>query len=165
MGEPNIIIEFIDIIGLYGPFILFALSIYFLYPTLSYLSVYLIVCISNSLINNILKNWIREPRPKDPISYYDDNQLTGAQMYGMPSGHAQSVIFSTVFIYLTTNSRTLLLLYVFISALSIFQRWKYRRHTIKQLLAGSIVGAIIALCSIYITKQFLEKYKTSNKIL
>lgn len=161
----NILSSSFDLIGLYAPIILFLSSIYLLYPTLPYLYAFIFCSVLNSFINNGLKQWIREPRPKNPISYYDDIHIVGSQIYGMPSGHAQSVYFSTVFVFLVTKSIPVLLIFVFVSFLSIYQRWKYRRHSENQLLAGSLVGAFIAYTSFYITKHYLEKYKQSNHIL
>lgn len=156
----NIIIETIDIVGLYGPAILFFPSLILLYSTKPYFYVYITMSLINLFLNNGLKLWVREPRPQNPISYYDDNQITGAQYYGMPSGHAQSVLFSTVFVFLTTRSPHLLIWYVFISSLSIYQRWKYRRHTANQLIIGSIIGMTVAYVSFTMTKYYLETYKT-----
>lgn len=161
----NYLIELFDIIGLNGPFILFAVSIYYLYSVLPYLYAFLVCSVLNFFINNGLKEFIREPRPKSPISYYDDTTIVGTQVFGMPSGHAQSVFFSTIFVYLTTKSVSILLFFGFISAVTIYQRFRYKRHTAKQLVVGSLIGGFVGYICFYITKCYLERYKANNRIL
>jgi len=97
----------------------------------------------NSGVNKILKGIIKEPRPEDSINITNLEVHNGADIYGMPSGHSQSVSFSTVFVYLVQKSTWLLLLNTIILMLTILQRWNYRKHTMVQLVAGSIVGVLV----------------------
>jgi membrane-associated phospholipid phosphatase len=113
----------------------------------------------------LLKQVFREPRPPNPLPFVDSNDLIGNNYYGLPSGHAQSVFFSLTFLYQVmkpgSNSDTIFTLYIMscITVLTLYQRWKYRRHTIKQLIVGAIVGALFAWTLVFITKTYLHKYK------
>ena len=83
-------------------------------------------------------------------------------IYGMPSGHAQSVSYSLMYLYLVQCSGYMALLNITILGLTLFQRWNYRKHTIIQLLVGTIVGLTIGLTSFYIIKMNLEDIKTKT---
>jgi len=138
-----------DYIGHYGPIITFAITCFYLLFVNKHL--YFIVFLGgfwvNLIINNLLKSVIREPRPSRQIPYID-NVFTGAQIYGMPSGHAQMCFYNFGFLYCIIasvnkyNNQLLVLLStsLFISIITLYQRFKFRRHTIKQLFVGSLVG-------------------------
>ena len=148
--------KIIDSIGHYGPAILFVITSYSLFERHIYLFVFVVGFILNSFMNLFLKQLFREPRPKDPLPFIDSNNLIGNNYYGLPSGHAQSVFFSLTFLYLTNNSIFMLYIMSCITVITIYQRWKYRRHTIKQLIIGSFVGSLFAWIIIYITKMYLH---------
>ena len=59
----------------------------------------------------------------------------------MPSGHTQSMIFSTIFIYFSLRKKNWLYVYLFISVLTMAQRVVYNHHTIFQVIVGALVGA------------------------
>jgi membrane-associated phospholipid phosphatase len=116
-------------------------------------------------MNMLLKQIFREPRPQNPMTFIDSNDMIGNNYYGLPSGHAQSVFFSLTFFYKVikpaSNSNTIFILYIMscICILTLYQRWKYRRHTIKQLLFGAVVGTFFAWTLVFITKTYLHSYK------
>ena len=155
----------IDYIGHYGPPILFVLTFYSLFHRNIYMFVFLFGTLINCWINMLLKQVFREPRPQNPIAFVDSNDLIGNNYYGLPSGHAQSVFFSLTFLYQVmkpvSNYTTIFILYIMscISIITLYQRWKYRRHTIKQLLFGAIVGSFFAWTLVFITKTYLHSYK------
>jgi membrane-associated phospholipid phosphatase len=103
--NPNII----DIIGISGPLILFIISVIYLWKQ-KYIYGYLLFYIINSFINNLLKISIKEPRPTNNIN----EKYTEIHKYGMPSYHAQSVVFSLVYLYLVNKSTFLLIIEIFI---------------------------------------------------
>ena len=74
----------------------------------------------------------------------------------MPSGHAQSSMFSLTYLYLVKQSPSWLLIELFIAILTLYQRWNYRRHTIQQLFVGSVVGIVFAYISFVISKRYLR---------
>jgi membrane-associated phospholipid phosphatase len=60
----------------------------------------------------------------------------------MPSGHAQSAFFSTIFIYLALKDIRITIGYLFIALLTIYQRVLFKEHSVIQVLAGAIVGIL-----------------------
>jgi len=154
----------IDIIGYYGPVILFAITFYFLIKRTPYLIVFTFGSIANTLLNKMIKVITREPRPKNQIPFLENldnsNQI---EQYGFPSGHAQSVFFSLTFLALTQTSLTIVYFMTMLCAITIYQRYKYRRHTIKQLTAGSIIGTLFAYVLVYLTQKYL--YNNKNNVL
>ena len=141
-------------IGAYGPNILMFLSIYLLSDKGNLLFYYIIGFIIETILNLILKGIIKQPRP-----CFDTKEFNLAlknnkrfmikdglpfDMYGMPSGHSSSVIFSTIFIYLALRKTNWLYLYLLISAITISQRVVYNYHSISQVIVGAFVGAIFA---------------------
>lgn len=140
-GEWNNISDIVYSIGFYGPLILLVLNIFYLKDQYYVLMVYLIGWIINIGINKCLKVLFRENRPKGNRVSFD---MEPEEKYGMPSGHAQSVFFSLTFLFLVNGSYILLYISLFIAALTIYQRWFDKAHSIVQLFVGSIVGAIFA---------------------
>ncbi len=117
-------------IGNWGPFLLFIISFFLLYKTPFFLYLYIIGFILNSLINVFLKNIIRQPRPNIKRA-----------SFGMPSGHAQSVFFSTMFILLTLKIPLYITsIYLLISFNTGYQSVKYNYHTISQVIIGCLIG-------------------------
>lgn len=137
----------LDYIGHTGPYITFIItSLYLLFiSNYLFLAIYSVGVLCNLQIIAILKNWIREPRPKNPVPYID-HAFVGPHVYGMPSGHAEICFFNITFLWLTLFYRPkiwwILYISVGITLLTLYQRWKYRRHTIEQLAVGSLVGIL-----------------------
>jgi membrane-associated phospholipid phosphatase len=144
-----------DKIGFFGPLILFSIGIYNLLDQKIYLVSYLVFFITNTLVNKILKTLIQQERPRNGKSIMDE-QYKGTEIYGMPSGHAQSSFYSLSFLYFVKGSPEWLILELFIASLTVFQRWKYRQHTPEQLFTGSIVGIGFAYFSYWTTKHYLS---------
>lgn len=148
--------KFIDVIGLSGPLILFLITIVNLWKQ-KYIYGYLVFYIVNSFINNLLKISIKEPRPQNT----SNEKYTEIHKYGMPSYHAQSVVFSLTFLYLVNKSTFLLIIEIFIVFITLYQRWHNRYHTVEQLAIGSFIGSINAYIGYFITKQY---FVTSRSI-
>jgi len=155
--EENQIILFFDKLGYNGPLIMFILSIICLSKTNLYLYGYLFFWVLNKISNEELKMIFREPRPKgfDEINAFDNNKFEGAHRYGMPSGHAQTTFFSIAYLWYVFRSLNILFSGVFIGMLTVIQRWKYKKHSAKQLLIGSILGIFFAYISYFIVHLFI----------
>ena len=151
----------------YSHFILIIISLFLLWNNNTLLYYYIIGVSLNELINILLKILIKQDRPntkknnntneKDnendnnksditDIANNDKNKLlsSNVQMYGMPSGHAQSVSFSTMFIYLSLHNIYLTSFFIIISSISIFQRVYLKFHTIEQVIVGVLVGSFLS---------------------
>ena len=134
-----------DHLGFYGPLIAMVMAFVFLWNQPKFLIVYAIFVFVNQFINKGLKLLFREPRPENPIHFSEYEKYSNEEKYGMPSGHAQSIVFTIVFLWLVKRSPDIFMVTGFIGAITLYQRFKYRRHTISQLIIGSIAGFVVAV--------------------
>ena len=144
---PSPIIYALDLVVLLGPVILFLVSGWQLWGNGIYWTLSIVVFCINIFINIGLKQLIREPRPVGGqiMTIYDT--YTGVLDYGMPSGHSQMAFGLVTFLYLVKQSVSSLLGGLWIISLTVYQRWKYRRHSIEQVAVGAIVGILVAYIS------------------
>jgi membrane-associated phospholipid phosphatase len=149
--------KIVDTIGYFGPHINFIITIILLWKQNKYLYGYLIFYIISVFINILLKSLIREPRPTDGknIMDFEKNAYEGIQEFGMPSGHAQSCFYSMTYLYLVKDAPKWVIMELFIASLTIYQRWSYHRHTIQQLMVGSIIGLFIGWFSVTFINIYL----------
>jgi membrane-associated phospholipid phosphatase len=161
----NEIIKNIIGFGEYGPIVLFFSSIFLLYDKSNLVLFYLLGFVLNVFLNLILKGIFQQPRPNENIKLFNlaiNNAkksifLNGIpfNIYGMPSGHAQSCFYSLVFIYLAlkNKNKNIIIVYILIAILTLYQRYYDKFHTILQLFVGSIVGSIFAFFIYYLSKK------------
>lgn len=149
-------ISLFDYIGFFGPIIVIIISVIKLWNQPQYLIGYACFELINSIINSVSKLLIRQERPAGGRSIINEN-YSGSNIYGMPSSHTQNVAYSTIFLYLVKKSPTYLILELFILALTFYQRWKYKRHTVEQLFIGTGVGVLIGYFGFYMTKMAIQK--------
>jgi membrane-associated phospholipid phosphatase len=148
----------IDLIGFHGPIIAAVITLTSLFYQKPFLYAFILFSILNYVINGLLKSSIREPRPSGSIPIHDlDKEDGNKTSFGMPSGHAQLIFFSTTFLYLVKKNTYLLLFELFLCALTLYQRWKYRKHSVQQLLVGSGVGAGFAYGAYSLTHYYLTR--------
>lgn len=155
------LIYYMDLVGFYGPLIIGLINVFALWCRKMYLISYVLFFAINSFINGILKNLIQQPRPSGQI-YLNDHDIvpdSAPSKYGMPSGHAQSVGYSITYLYLVVNNPIILYISLFIGALTIYQRFKYRRHTLTQLFVGLVIGSIVAMVSYEATRTLILQSK------
>ena len=99
-------------------------------------------------VNRVLKVLIKQPRPGTPKS----------TNYGMPSGHVQAVAFTVSYLMfanqLVTQACSLFrpILYVLYVAMSAWQRVYCNRHTVEQVVAGCIMGVLMAYIVSHVVK-------------
>jgi len=109
---------------------------------------YVIGYIGNEILNMILKRLFQQPRPDEErkdifnmeIKY---GEKIDSNRYGMPSRHAQSVFYSTVFVQLVLKKPWITVVYFCISLLTLYERKESNKHYITQLMAGSMIGIIV----------------------
>jgi membrane-associated phospholipid phosphatase len=153
-------------IGELGPLILNLFSIYHLWNKKSLLFYYIEGAFFNKLLNAILKYLIKEPRPSEDVKKFNlamengenfgfKNYLT-YDIYGMPSGHEQSCLYSTSFIYLSLKDPILLYIYSILSIITGSQRIKYNFHTGKQVIIGGIVGTLFGSSMYYFANDMIK---------
>lgn len=114
-----------------------------------YLLFFLLFFIVNYYCNDFLKHYIKETRPSaykttpGPTLKYEN--FSNHQSYGMPSGHAQEMFYSLIFLFLARTQFTVYSVAgIFVTAITVFQRFKNKRHTAEQLAAGAAVGSVVA---------------------
>jgi len=155
----------LDYIGYFGPQILFLTSIFLLRKKSTLLYIYLLASFINIIINYGLKGLICDPRPSEDIHLFNielngskiNGRRFGFDRFGMPSGHAQSSFFSLVFIYLAFKDIKITFVYLLISLITLYQRVKYKNHSIGQVIVGAFVGAIIASAFFKYSQHILKK--------
>lgn len=141
---PPPAIYMLDLIGLFGPVILFVVNIWYLWGNRIYWIWNIALFFINMNINGALKDWIREPRPEGGRSMTTYETYKGVQEYGMPSGHSQLAFGLVTYSYLVKPDTMYLIGGISIICLTLYQRWKYKRHSIEQLGAGAVVGIVVA---------------------
>lgn len=153
----------------YGPILLFFLSLYLLFNNKILLIFYTFGIILNSILNKLLKNTIQQHRP-----LYNNKTLQLKQdtlkyslpfdLFGMPSGHAQMVFFTTVFVYLSAANAKLFYLYLIFSLFICYQRVAFGYHSTTQVIVGATVGTIFAYFIYYLYQVYKNKNKSNNYI-
>lgn len=134
-----------DYLGYFGPVIISVVLCIILRKRPNMLLLYVFFLIINTVANGLLKLLIGESRPVEQRFLTHFEKETDSHTYGMPSGHAQSVSYTIAFVYLFSHSPSVLVGVSFIGALTLYQRYKFSRHYVSQLLAGMVIGALIAL--------------------
>ena len=147
---------FLDTLGFYGPWICMICVIVALWKRPAFVVLYVVFFWLNQLLNPLLKLTFREERPSNPIPFSNHERYKGAHFYGMPSGHAESVGFSFVFLLLLEGYRSWWLYVVgMIMMVTCIQRWKYRRHTVEQIIAGLFFGGMFAWIVLYLFDDYM----------
>jgi membrane-associated phospholipid phosphatase len=144
-------------IGQFGPIILFLFSLFLLQKKQTLLFYYIVGFFSNAILNLVLKGIIKQPRPNEEDTKLFDLAIKNGHrfsfkngiphdIYGMPSGHAESCLYSTLFIYLALKQKNILYFYLAISIITMAQRVIYNMHTVIQVIVGAIVGGLFGYC-------------------
>jgi membrane-associated phospholipid phosphatase len=115
---------------------------------------------SSHLLNVFIKNTLRAPRPdsaQDPqfanLKPTLKNYLSIHKHYGMPSGHAQAMFSQLIFIALYFRNHWLTGIAFGQTLLTLWQRYETRRHSFKQLVAGSLLGTLVGFIFLKIFKR------------
>jgi len=145
---------FIYNFGKSGPLVLFVYSLYLLWNKSNLLYYYICGIFLDAILNLVLKGLIKEPRPSEDPKLFNLALKHSARfkfingypydVFGMPSGHSESVFFSTIFIYLALKDIKITILYLIISLLTMYHRVLTNNHTVLQVLAGALVGILFA---------------------
>jgi membrane-associated phospholipid phosphatase len=153
--DPTAKTSVFDYIGFYAPNALSLLVAVLLLNQLKYLAVFVIFFFVNHYVNHSLKEYIRQPRPTGSRPLVDESY--DRTNYGMPSYHSQMIWFVTVFLYLVKRNVRWLIAFVAIAFLTMYQRWKYKAHSITQLAAGGALGTGIAFLAYSLTNAYLRR--------
>jgi membrane-associated phospholipid phosphatase len=164
--------ELFNNLGKFGPIILNITSIYFLQNKHTLLFYYIIGGFSDAILNLILKGLIQQPRPSENMEAFRLALTHGRRflfkdglphdVFGMPSGHAESVFFSTAFIYCALKNKYIIYGYLALSLIVISQRVVMGHHTPLQVLVGAIVGAAFGLFVYYLATLNIKGHITEK---
>jgi membrane-associated phospholipid phosphatase len=145
--------------GEIGPIILFVPTIFLLFNKRNALIYYISGSFLNCILNIFLKLLIKQPRPSDDPDKFEllmerrkHLLLIPYDVFGMPSGHTQSVAFTTVFVFLTIRNDIFRGFCVLIALVTTWQRVEYNYHTVLQVIVGGIVGFLFAFLMFYLNK-------------
>lgn len=157
----------LDSAGFYGMFIMATINGFALWKQQTYLIYYFVFLFLNNILNQTIKVLVKQPRPTGykELKDMDHANYTGVHLYGMPSGHSQSVFFSLTFLWCVVRSVPLFILGLFICAITLYQRWKYKKHSIEQLAVGAFVGSCFGYFVYYFVKTNLKNVLSRNLIL
>lgn len=142
---PSIFTDIIDYLGFYSYRILFwiAVIILFVKEKYGFLFFFVFFYYILKIIVKIIKPIIRNPRPLYPIPFYINENLTGFEKFGFPSGHASSSFYVLSYLWYCSGAGNWTWVYpffLFICICALYQRYVYRRHTFIQLIAGMLIG-------------------------
>ena len=152
--------------GNYGPIILYIITNYLLWnkPTLLYY--YHIGFFTCTILNLVLKGILKQPRPSEDPKEFNLAITNGHRfifkngiphdIFGMPSGHSQLSLFTTVFIILCLKNVKISWTFCIISLIIMYQRVKDNHHTVFQVIVGAIVGILYAYLFHYFAKESLK---------
>jgi membrane-associated phospholipid phosphatase len=153
-------------IGNYGPIILFFYSLCLLSKKQNLLSYYIVGIFLNTILNLILKVSFQQPRPSEDPKLFNLALKKGKHLmfnngipfdiFGMPSGHTQSSIFSTTFVFLSTKKYNSLIVYLLLSLTTMYQRVKYNFHTVFQVFVGAFVGFLFGYLFYYLSQEKIK---------
>ena len=139
-------------VGDNGPYIMILASFGLLFSKPRMFFYFIVGIFLSFIVNNILKGVIKQPIPefntKSVSIALQTNAMRyilGYDIYGMPSGHAQTSFFITTFIYLVTRQVLITFFMILLSIMVMFQRVMYNEHTISQVLVGAIIGILFGV--------------------
>lgn len=160
----NIIIyKLFEEFGKFGPFLLIFLSMYLLWNKNTLFFFYTIGLFIDSILNIVLKGIIQEPRPYVDTKTFNLALTHGRRflfkdgipydIFGMPSGHSQSSLFSTIFVYLAFKNTRLSFMYLLSSLIIMAQRVEFNQHSILQVCVGATIGCLTGYLFYYLATQ------------
>ena len=156
--------ELINYIGYYGPIILLISTIILLFNTKIFLYTYFLGFVINSIFNFIIKGAIKQKRPLNDVkSKIIKESRLGNEIYGMPSGHSQSVMFSTLFVFRALKNDLITFIYLIISGTTMWQRVCNYSHSLLQILIGGTLGSIFGYYAYKYAKKINKKMKKNKK--
>jgi membrane-associated phospholipid phosphatase len=150
-------------IGYYGPYILFLLSLLFVFPQKILFLYTILGFIANQSINSTFKHVFKQERPSNTFVHFTPsghivdipvNKMSDTDKYGMPSGHSQTVWFLTTFLYLALKTTWITLLFASIACITSIQRVVYKNHTFTQVFVGACFGIIFAYFYYHLFRKF-----------
>ena len=149
----------------YGPFFLIILSWFLLWNKNTLFFYYTIGLFLDTILNLVLKGLFKHPRPSEDLQKFNLAITHGKRflfkdgmpydIFGMPSSHSQSVLFSTIFMYFALKDKKIIYIYLIISLLTIIQRIYSYNHTLFQTIVGAFIGSLVGYLMFFLSGQKL----------
>ena len=159
----DVFTDFFHEVETIGPAILGVLPIYLLWNKKNLFFYYIIGFLISALVNLVLKGLLQMPRPYEDAGRFNLALTHGRRfifksglpfdIFGMPSGHAQMVFYSTTFLYLSLRNMNILYFCLSVSLLTVSQRVVFNYHTPLQVIVGAIVGIGMGYLIYYIARN------------
>ena len=164
--------KIVQVIGENGPLILFILSIIIFINKTNLLIYNVVGGILNVFFNLFLKGIFKHPRPNEDMKKFNLMVKNGQRffykdgipydLFGMPSTHAQTVFFYTMYCFLALNNNTYII-FLLISIITLFQRVNDEHHSYLQVIIGAIIGSIVGYLFYHLSKTYYKKDLTHKK--
>ena len=150
-------------VGENGPIILIFANIFAMFKKVHFQFYYVLFTLISALLNAVLKPIFKHPRPS-----IDEETFRAVlkrnerfikrhghlyDIFGMPSGHMQSVIYSTLFNYLVFHNSQMTSVFLLISLITMIQRVVYNHHTFLQVIIGGCIGVMVACVAYYLARN------------
>ena len=146
MYVTSTLIYLLLLVAYIGPIILITITTILLWKKETLLFYFILGATINIALNFFLKDVFKEPRPTGNQQIIqlaiNNGKRMGSQVYGMPSGHAQTAFYCAAFILLSLNNWKITVLYVMMALFTCYQRYIYKEHTLWQLFVGALVGLV-----------------------
>jgi membrane-associated phospholipid phosphatase len=149
--------------GRFGPFILLVFASYLLWNKSNLFFYYQIGIVISAILNLILKGILKQPRPSEDLKEFNLALKNGHRfvfkngvphdIFGMPSGHSQSAMFTTTYIFLALKNIKISLLFLVATVLTMAQRVIDNHHTFYQVVVGGLTGLVYAYLFYYFSQQ------------
>lgn len=153
-------------LGRFGPVVLALFSLYLLSNKQNLQFYYLVGFFINSILNLVLKGIIQQPRPSEDdkkfglaIKYIPETIFKDGvpfNMFGMPSGHTQSALYSTTYIFLSLRDIRILIFYTALSLIIMVERVINNHHIAFQVIIGAFIGAFIGYIAFHFAGSVIE---------
>jgi len=173
MELNNFLEKAFDKIGGNGPLIAIFANIFLMVKKPHFQFYYVLFALISMILNASLKQLIKQPRPSISKETFQSMLKQRERfvkrhgqpydIFGMPSGHTQSMIYSTLFNYLVFKDVNMSIAFLLLSLLTMVQRVVYNHHTVLQIIAGGCVGILIAFVAFYFAKNNIVGKFTAKK--
>jgi membrane-associated phospholipid phosphatase len=140
------------LVGTYAPFAMATLSVGLLRAKPNYLYFFALGLVANTVLNIALKGAIKQPRPNTG-NYHG---VVRSDIYGMPSGHAQSIAFMASYVWCVLRSYEWAWIYAVALFATAIDRCHRNFHTPFQLIAGSAVGLCVGIFFWFIVHRCIK---------
>lgn len=158
--------EILRKIGEYGPLLLTITNVFLLRNTLTYEWYYIVFVFLSLLLNFVLKPIVKQKRPSiDEKTFelmvkkgkrYVERDGQPYDIYGMPSGHSQSVVLTTVYNYLVFQDIRITAGFGLVSLITMSQRVLDNHHTGVQVVVGGAIGGLLGYGAYSLAKKALQ---------